>query len=130
MAVNDPIADMLTRIRNASLVRKDTVLVPDSKVKRSILEVIKNKGYVSDFSISDTQAGYIKISLVESGKKPHLKKIERISKPGCRIYVKKDQIPVALSGMGTVIISTSKGIMSGSEAKKMGLGGEVICKIY
>ena len=130
MLVNDPIADMLTRIRNASLVSKENLLVPDSKMKRAVLEVIKQKGYIADFSDSAENPGYIKISLAFLGKKSIIQKIERVSKPGCRMYVKKDQIPHVLSGMGIVIISTSSGVMTGSEARSKGLGGEVICKIY
>lgn len=126
MAVNDPIADMLTRIRNAYMVGKDSVLVPDTRLKRDILGVMKSKKYIDDFSVSKEASGYIDVKLSE--KKP--RKIERVSKPGCRVYTKKSEIPSVLQGMGMVIVSTSKGVMAGSEAKKQGLGGEIICKIY
>lgn len=128
MSVSDPIADMLTRIRNASMVKKGNVLIPDSRQKRDILKVIKNKGYIEDFAVLKETPGYIGVKL-SYGKK-QMKKIERVSKPGCRVYTKKSDIPSVLQGMGMVVISTSKGVMTGSEAKRQGLGGEIICKIY
>lgn len=128
MSVSDPIADMLTRIRNASMVKKGNVLIPDSRQKRDILKVIKNKGYIEDFAVLKETPGYIGVKLAY-GKK-QMKKIERVSRPGCRVYTKKSDIPSVLQGMGMVIISTSKGVMTGSEAKRQGLGGEIICKIY
>ncbi len=124
--MNDPIADMLTRIRNASMVGKDTVLIPDSRIKRDILKVIQARGYVDGFSSEKETPGYLTVKL--SDKK--MQKIERVSKPGCRVYTKKSDIPSVLQGMGMIIISTSRGVMTGSEAKKQGLGGEIICKIY
>ncbi len=124
--MNDPIADMLTRIRNASMVGKDTVLIPDSRIKRDILKVIQAKGYVDGFSSEKETPGYLTVKL--SDKK--MQKIERVSKPGCRVYTKKSDIPSVLQGMGMIVISTSRGVMTGSEAKKQGLGGEIICKIY
>ncbi len=128
MTASDPIADMLTRIRNAYMVSKESVLVPNTRLKRDILEVMKGRGYINDFSISKESLGYINVKLTYGNKKP--KKIERISKPGCRVYTKKNEIPSILQGMGMVIVSTSKGVMTGSEAKKHGLGGEILCKIY
>ncbi len=128
MAVNDPIADMLTRIRNAYMVEKKSVLVPDSRLKRDVLNVMKRKEYIQDFSVSKEESGYIEVMLSAGQKQP--KKIERVSKPGCRVYTKKSDIPTVLQGMGMVIVSTSKGVMAGSEAKKLGLGGEIICTIY
>ena len=124
--MNDPIADMLTRIRNASMVGKDTVLIPDSRIKRDILKVIQARGYVDGFSSEKETPGYLTVKL--SDKK--MQKIERVSKPGCRVYTKKSDIPSVLQGMGMIVISTSRGVMTGSEAKKQGLGGEIICKIY
>jgi len=127
MTVSDPIADMLTRIRNAYMVKKESVLVPDSRLKRDVLSVMKKKGYINDFSVSKETAGYIDVKL-SYGRE--MKKLEKVSKPGCRVYSKKNDIPKVLQGMGMVIMSTSKGVMSGTEAKKQGLGGEIICKIY
>lgn len=128
MRASDPIADMLTRIRNAYMVKKESVLVPDSKLKRDILKVMKEKAYIDDFSNSGETSGYIDVKLSYGDRQP--KKIERVSKPGCRVYTKKQDIPTVLQGMGMVIVSTSKGVMTGTEAKKLGLGGEIICKIY
>lgn len=126
--VSDPIADMLTRIRNAYAVRKESVLIPDSRLKRDVLAVIKKSGYISDFYVSKDAVGYVEVKLSYVGRE--IKKLERVSKPGCRVYAKKKNIPKVLSGMGMVILSTSKGVMTGAEAKKQGLGGEIICKIY
>lgn len=127
MIVNDPIADMLTRIRNAFLVNKENVLIPDSRLKREVLSVMKNRGYIEDFSVSK-EGKFIDVKLTYGDKR--IKKIERVSKPGCRVYTKKNDIPSVLQGMGMVILSTSKGVMTGTEAKKQGLGGEIICKVY
>ncbi len=127
MTVSDPIADMLTRIRNAYMVKKESVLVPDARLKRDVLSVMKEKGYVDDFSVSKEAAGYIDVKL-SYGRE--MKKLERVSKPGCRVYAKKNDIPKVLQGMGMVIMSTSKGVMTGTDAKRQGLGGEIICKIY
>lgn len=126
--VSDPIADMLTRIRNAYAVRKESVLIPDSRLKRDVLAVIKSSGYINDFYVSKDATGYVEVKLSYVGRE--IKKLERVSKPGCRVYAKKKNIPKVLSGMGMVILSTSKGVMTGAEAKKQGLGGEIICKIY
>lgn len=128
MIVNDPIADMLTRIRNAFMVRKESVLIPDSRLKREVLAVMKNKGYIGDFSVSKEIQGFINVKL--SYGERQMKKLERVSKPGCRVYAKKNDIPSVLQGMGMVIMSTSKGVMAGTDAKRQGLGGEIICKIY
>ena len=128
MIVNDPIADMLTRIRNAFMVKKESVLIPDSRLKREVLFVMKNRGYIEDFSVSKEIQGFIDVK-VSYGEK-QMKKIERVSRPGCRVYTKKNNIPSVLQGMGMVILSTSKGVMTGTDAKKQGLGGEIICKIY
>ncbi|MDO8507733.1 MAG: 30S ribosomal protein S8 [bacterium] len=128
MIVNDPIADMLTRIRNAFMVRKESVLIPDSRLKREVLSVMKNKHYINDFSVSKEIQGFIDVKL--SYGERQMKKLERVSKPGCRVYAKKSDIPTVLQGMGMVIMSTSKGVMAGTDAKKQGLGGEIICKIY
>lgn len=127
MVINDPIADMLTRIRNAFMAKKQNVIIPDSRAKRDVLSVLKQRGYIGDFGISKDAPQYICVSL--AGKNT-FKKIERISRPGCRVYVKKERIPTVLQGFGMVILSTSRGVMSGSEAKKLGVGGEIICKIY
>ncbi len=124
MAITDPIADMLTRIRNAGLLKKNRVIIPSSKLKLEILKVLKKEGYIVDFVYEKVE----NVIFVDLDSK--LDKLVRVSKPGRRVYTTKDMIPVVLQGYGTVVISTSKGVMSGKEAKKLGLGGEVLCKIW
>jgi len=132
MVVTDPIADMLTRIRNANKARLDIVDIPDSKVKQDIAKIMLDKGFIKNFEItSDSAIKSIRIYLkFDRNKKGVITGIKRISKPGLRTYAKNDEIPRVLGGIGTVIISTSKGIITGSEAKKLGLGGEIICYIW
>jgi small subunit ribosomal protein S8 len=124
MAITDPIADMLTRIRNASILKKEQVIVPNSKLKIEILKVLKLEGYISDFKL-DEKSSIIYVDLNNA-----MEKMMRVSKPGRRVYASKDEIPVVLQGRGLVVISTSKGVMSGREAKKLGLGGELLCKVW
>lgn len=129
--ITDPISDMLTRIRNNVILGREEVSFPSSKLKLNIIEVLKKEGYISNFR--EEGEGILKkivAKLKYDNKKPAISVIERVSKPGRRIYTRKTEIPSVLSGKGTVIISTSKGIMTGKEAKKGGLGGEVLCKIY
>jgi small subunit ribosomal protein S8 len=121
--VTDPIADMLTRMRNAAAVSKGKVVIPASKLKAEILKVLKNEGYITDFAIENE-------SLVVNLEDNKLKKIIRVSKPGRRVYAGNDRIPVVLQGHGLVVISTPKGVMSGKSAKNAGLGGEVLCKVW
>lgn len=125
--ITDPISDMLTRIRNAYAVSKETVEFSDSKLKQSVLSILKENKYIAGYKSKD---GFVKVELKYNNERPAIEKIERISKPGRRIYVGKDDIPTILSGRGIVIISTSKGVFSGTEAKKQNLGGELICKVY
>jgi small subunit ribosomal protein S8 len=127
MSLVDPISDMLTRIRNAYAVEKETVCVSGSKLKEAVLEILKANGYVEDFQ---KEGNEVCITLKYEDSKPAAECIERVSKPGRRIYVKKDEIPTVLSGRGITVISTSKGIMTGDDAKKENLGGELICKVY
>lgn len=125
MAITDPIADMLTRIRNARLVLKNNVVIPASKIKVEILRVLKGEGYISDY-VLENNGSTILVTLEGSV----MQKVIRVSKPGRRIYAGKEEIPSVLQGHGLVIVSTSKGVMSGKEAKKLGLGGELICKVW
>jgi len=128
--VMDPIADMLTRLRNAISVRKDKVRFPSSKLKREVLRVLKEEGYIGDYEeIKEGKKSFLECDLNIDGE-AQISVIEKISKPGRRMYAAKDNIPRVLNGHGTVIISTSKGLMTGKEAKKRGLGGELICKLY
>lgn len=123
----DPISDMLTRIRNAYQVDKTTVLVETSKIKEAILDILKKSNYISDYK---KEGNLLTVELRYNDGQPALSKIERISKPGRRVYVKKDEIPTVLSGHGIAIVSTPKGVFTGDEAKKQGLGGELIARVY
>lgn len=132
MVMTDPVADLLTRIRNGNMVMHETVEVPSSKMKMAITEIIKQEGYIKDFEyIEDGKQGIIRIYLKYGpNKEKVITGIKRISKPGLRVYVKKDEVPKVLGGLGTAVISTSKGVMADKEARKLGLGGEVICYIW
>lgn len=127
MSLIDPISDMLTRIRNAYAVGKESVCFEDSKLKSAVLEIIAANGYVESFSKEEKN---ICVTLKYIDGQPAVESIDRVSKPGRRMYVKKDAIPTVLSGRGIVVISTSKGLMTGDDAKLQNLGGELICRIY
>lgn len=132
--MTDPISDMLTRIRNAAKVKKAEVFVPFSKIKLEIAKILKREGYISDFEEikKDNQNKFGGLNLIlkyENGVSV-INSIKRISKPGRRIYVTKENLPVVVNNYGIAIISTSAGIMTNKQAKKAGLGGEVICEIY
>lgn len=131
MVSTDPIADMLTRIRNAISVRKREVSMPHSKVKESVAALLKESGFVSDVRVSDATLGKI-LTVVINGEHENARitEIVRMSKPGRRYYAGSDDIPVVKRGRGVVIVSTSKGMMTGSDARKQGVGGELICKVY
>lgn len=127
----DPIADMLTRIRNAAAVSKSTVTVPYSKIKHHIADILVNSGFIAGASVD--KSGVFKSIILELNSPSAAQQIttlERVSKPGRRIYAKSTDLPQVLSGRGIVIVSTSGGLMTGSEARKKGLGGELICKVY
>ncbi|NCO05275.1 MAG: 30S ribosomal protein S8 [Candidatus Magasanikbacteria bacterium] len=128
--MTDPIADMLTRIRNAYMVRKANVALPYSKFKWALLTILKEEGYIKDVSITDTTPKTLDVTLVYNGKEPKVQSIKRESKPGHRMYKKADELPKILNGYGIAIISTSKGLMSDKNARKEGLGGEVVCSVY
>ena len=131
MVSTDPIADMLTRIRNAIAVRKNEVVLPHSKVKESVANLLKDSGFVTEVSVTDARVGKtLKVVINEEGENARITEIVRMSKPGRRMYTGGDKIPVVKRGRGVVIISTSKGMMTGAEAKKQGVGGELICKVY
>lgn len=131
MSMTDPIADMLTRIRNAMMVRHKEVEVPASKLKRALLEILKREGYIKDFSASTEGGRVIKVQLKPgSGGKSVITDIKRISKPGKRVYVNKGEIPAVLGGLGIAVISTSKGLITDKEARKQGVGGELVCTVY
>ncbi|MCX7883962.1 MAG: 30S ribosomal protein S8 [Caloramator sp.] len=132
MVMTDPIADMLTRIRNANIVRRESVEVPASKMKKAVAEILVNEGYLSGIEeYVDGSVPMLKLSLkYGSNKERVITGLKRISKPGLRVYVEKDNVPKVLGGLGIAIISTSKGVMTDREARKLGIGGEVICYIW
>ena len=132
MSFTDPIADMITRIRNAQLRTLDSVSIPSSKFRARILDVLKEEGYISDYKfLSDAKnKGTLIINLKYNNGLPVIKEIRRISKPGRRIYTKADSIPKIQSGLGIAIVSTSMGIMSDNDARSKNIGGEIICKVF
>ena len=132
MSFTDPIADMITRIRNAQLRTLNSVSIPSSKFRARILDVLKEEGYISDYKfLSDvTNKGSLIINLKYNNGLPVIKEIRRISKPGRRIYTKADSIPRIQSGLGIAIVSTSMGIMSDNDARSKNIGGEIICKVF
>lgn len=132
MLMNDPIADMLTRIRNAQVARHEQVLMPASNIKKAIAKILLDEGYIKsvDF-IDDGLQGQIKITIkYAQGKQPVIKGLKRISKPGLRVYAKSEELPRVLGGLGIAIVSTSKGVMSDKEARKAGIGGEVLAYVW
>lgn len=127
----DPIADMLTRIRNAIAVRKTEVLLPHSKVKESVASLLKKNNFIDKVTVSDASIGKtLHVSINNEDSNARITEIKRLSTPGRRYYVAAKDIPVVKSGRGIVIVSTSKGMMTGKEAKAAGIGGELICKVY
>lgn len=132
MTMTDPIADMLTRIRNANTALHSSVEVPASKIKIGLAETLKEEGFIENFEVvEDNKQGIIRIKLrYENGKRRIITGIKRISKPGLRVYAKKDEIPRVLGGLGIAIISTSQGVMVDKKARAVGLGGEVLCYVW
>jgi small subunit ribosomal protein S8 len=133
MYVTDPIADMLTRIRNALVTRTREVSVPSSSMKKSIAQILLDEGYISSFKMEETANHQGKITMILKygpGGQRVIQGIKRISKPGLRVYAKQDDIPKVLGGLGIVIISTSKGIMTDREARKQSVGGEVLAYVW
>lgn len=132
MTMTDPIADMLTRIRNANTALHSSVEIPASKIKIALAETLKEEGFITDFEVvEDNKQGIIRIKLrYDSGKRRVITGIKRISKPGLRVYAKKDEIPRVLGGLGVAIISTSHGVMVDKKARAAGLGGEVLCYVW
>ena len=128
MSMSDPIADMLTRIRNAQMAEKVSVAMPSSTLKVAIAKVLKDEGYIDDFRISgEAVKPQLEIALKYYAGRPVIEKIERISKPGLRIYKGKEDLPRVMNGLGVAIVSTSKGVMTDRKARATGVGGEVLC---
>ena len=127
----DPIADMLSRIRNAIAVRKNQVSLPHSKVKEAVAELLKSSGFIDGYDVGDEKIGKTMTLIINrSDSNARITEIVRMSTPGRREYAKAEKIPIVKRGRGLVIVSTSKGMMTGDEAKKQGVGGELICKVY
>ena len=130
MSMSDPIADMLTRIRNAQATEKVSVFIPASKVKQAIAQVLKDEGYIDDFAVRDVEGkAVIEIALKYYAGKPVIEKLERVSRPGLRIYKGRDDIPRVMNGLGVAIVSTSRGVMTDRRARETGVGGEVLCVV-
>lgn len=131
--VNDTISDMLTRIRNANMVKHQIVQIPATKMSIAIAEILKDEGFIEDFeSYEENTRKYLLISLkyMGKGRKPVICKLERVSKPGLRVYSSSKKLPKVLDNLGIAIVSTSKGIMTNLKAKELGIGGEVLCYIW
>lgn len=129
MSMQDPISDMLTRIRNGQSANKVAVKMPSSKQKVAIATLLKTEGYINDFSVESGVKPELEVTLKYFQLSPVIEKIERVSRPGLRIYKGKDELPTVMGGLGVAIISTSKGLMSDRAARKQGFGGEVICYV-
>lgn len=137
MSVNDPIADMLTRIRNGVMAGHTQVAMPSSKIKASIAGILQEEGYIEGFEVVDGEVPshmVLRVRLKYVGerrtRRPVISGVERISRPGRRVYAKKSEIPWVLSGLGVAIMSTSKGVMSDRRARQVGVGGEILCKVW
>jgi small subunit ribosomal protein S8 len=130
MTMMDPVADMLTRIRNAQQAEKQLVAMPASKLKSAIAQVLKDEGYIDGFAVREADGrATLEISLKYYAGRPVIEKIERVSRPGLRIYRPKDQLPKVMNGLGVAIVSTSRGVMTDRKARGLGVGGEVLCII-
>ena len=131
MTISDPVADMLTRIRNAVMVRHDSVSLPTSTMKQAIAKILKDEGFINDFEIvKEKSYRSLKINLKYIDKnQPAVSRLERVSKPGLRVYVDRNEIPRIAAGLGVAILSTSKGVMTGQQAWRQGIGGELLCYV-
>lgn len=137
MTLSDPIADMLTRIRNIAMAGNSVASMPDSKLKQEIARILKEEGYLESYEVVDGKtegSKVLRVTLKYIGERRHRRPIisglQRVSRPGCRVYTSHDEIPWVLSGIGISILSTPKGIMTGHKARKIGVGGEVLCKVW
>ena len=128
MSMTDPIADLLTRIRNGQAARKASVTLASSRLKQAVLKVLKDEGYIADYAVQNEDGKpSLRVDLKYYEGRPVIDRIERVSRPGLRIYRGKDELPKVLGGMGTVIVSTPKGVMTDKQARSIGQGGEVLC---
>ena len=130
MSMSDPIADMLTRIRNAQIVQKASVTMPSSKLKIAIAQVLKDEGYIDGFAVrTDGAKSELEVALKYYAGRPVIERIERVSRPGLRIYKGRDAIPQVMNGLGVAIVTTPKGVMTDRKARQTGVGGEVLCYV-
>jgi small subunit ribosomal protein S8 len=130
MSMSDPIADMLTRIRNGQMIDKESVRMPSSKLKRAIAQVLRDEGYIDGFKVIEINGHpEIEISLKYYAGKPVIENIDRVSKPGLRIYKGRDDLPRVMNGLGVAILSTSQGVMTDRKARSLGVGGEILCLV-
>ena len=129
MSMQDPVADMLTRIRNAQAANKVSVSMPSSKLKVSIATLLKNEGYITDFQVTEGIKPELSVELKYFEGKPVIETIQRLSRPGLRIYKKHNELPKVMGGLGVALVSTSKGLMSDRDARKAGIGGEILCYV-
>jgi small subunit ribosomal protein S8 len=132
MTVNDPIADMLTRIRNAGMARNPNTSMPSSKLLVAIADILKSEGYIRDFRVEERKpVSVLHIDLKYDHNRRHsIRELKRVSKPGLRVYAGKDELPRVRNGLGTAIVSTPQGVLSGREARRRGIGGEVLCTVW
>lgn len=137
MTTSDPIADMLTRIRNVAMTGQSLVAMPNSKLKQELARILAEEGYIESYEVVDGKtesSKTLKLKLKYIGERRHRRPIitglQRVSRPGCRVYTSRDEIPWVLSGIGIAILSTPKGIMTGQRARKVGVGGEILCKVW
>lgn len=129
MSMHDPISDMLTRIRNAQRANKQAVLMPSSKLKVAIAQVLKDEGYIENFSVSGNGKPVLDIQLKYYAGRPVIEQIKRVSRPGLRVYKASNEIPTIMNGLGVAIVSTSKGVMTDRKARAAGIGGELLCVV-
>ncbi len=132
MAMTDPISDLLTRIRNAHQAGHEAVEVPYSRVKNEIVKILQEEGFLAGSKLNEKKPFSTLTVLLRytANRQPAIQSVRRISKPGCRVYASKDEVPRVLGGLGVVILSTSKGLMTGKKAQEQGLGGELMCEVY
>ena len=130
MSMQDPLADMLTRIRNAQMAEKSVVSMPSSSLKAAVAEVLKTEGYITDYQISGDAKPLLSIELKYFEGRPVIEELKRVSRPGLRQYKSVDQLPKVRAGLGVAIVSTSKGVMTDSAARTAGIGGEVLCSVF
>lgn len=132
MTLTDPIADLLTRIRNAAIARKRDLQIPSSRMKVEVVRILKDEGYIRNYRVvDDNLQGVLNVTLkYNEDNQSVITGLKRVSKPGCRIYCKADSVPKVLDGLGIVIVSTSRGIVTGKQCEQLGVGGEVLCQIW